>query len=66
MQISDTGVGIPKENISLIFNRDFTTKPDRTGLGLYSCEAYMNGMGGSIRAESDGEGKGASFIIKFG
>lgn len=66
LQISDTGVGIPKENISLIFNRGFTTKPDRTGLGLYSCEAYMNGMGGSIRAESDGEGKGASFIIKFG
>lgn len=66
LQISDTGVGISKENISLIFNRGFTTKPDRTGLGLYSCEAYMNGMGGSIRAESDGEGKGASFIIKFG
>lgn len=66
LRISDTGVGISRENISLIFNRGFTTKPGKTGFGLYSCEAYMKGMGGSIRAESDGEGKGASFIIKFG
>ncbi len=65
LRITDTGRGIPKENLSLIFGRGFTTKADKSGNGLYSCKAYMNDMGGIIIAESEGEGKGSTFILKF-
>ncbi|MGE5615159.1 MAG: substrate-binding domain-containing protein [Bacillota bacterium] len=65
LRISDTGSGIPENILNRIFEDDFTTKYGRYGYGLYNCAGYMSDMGGSIRAESPGEGKGASFILKF-
>lgn len=65
LKISDTGVGIQKDLLNKIFDYGFTTKPGKYGYGLYSCTSYIADMGGSICAESDGEGKGASFILKF-
>jgi len=65
LKIRDNGVGIPAGIRSRIFDYGFTTKRGNYGYGLYSCACYMADMGGSIRVESDGEGKGASFILRF-
>ena len=67
LDISDTGVGISKENIPKIFEPFFTTK-DRndkepgTGLGLPITYAIVERHGGSIEVDSD-LGKGTTFTI---
>ncbi|REL33737.1 GHKL domain-containing protein [Rhodohalobacter sp. SW132] len=65
MVISDTGGGISHDNLLKIFNHGFSTKSTGHGYGLHSCANYMKEMGGSIHAESSGNGKGASFILTF-
>jgi two-component system NtrC family sensor kinase len=64
--ISDTGVGIPKENINSIFDPFFTTKEmgKGTGLGLSVSYGIIQKHRGSITVESE-VGKGTSFTIKF-
>ncbi|HAJ79064.1 MAG TPA: hypothetical protein DCO75_04770 [Fibrobacteres bacterium] len=65
IRISDTGCGISPVNIAKIFSHGFTTKKTGHGFGLHSSANYMKEMGGEMWAESDGENKGSSFIIKF-
>jgi signal transduction histidine kinase len=65
IKVRDTGCGIAAENITRIFSHGFTTKKGGHGFGLHSCANYMREMGGEIRAESDGEGKGAAFVLTF-
>ena len=63
--IEDTGIGIPEEKLSSIFNPFFTTKPigQGTGLGLsISYEIIVNKHHGQIMVESK-EGQGAKFTI---
>jgi two-component system, NtrC family, sensor kinase len=64
IRISDTGVGIRKEDLDPIFDPFFTTKgPDKgTGLGLSICLRILESMGGEIRVESE-VGKGAAFEV---
>jgi len=52
ISISDTGVGIPPENINRIFERYFTTKEGGTGLGLAVVERAMTAHGGFTEVES--------------
>lgn len=63
VQITDTGVGILPENINKIFAYGFTSKKDGHGFGLHSSANFANEMGGSLLAESDGMGKGATFTL---
>ena len=65
VRISDTGIGISEDILNRIFEYGFTTKSGKYGFGLYSCASYIAEMGGSIWAQSDGEGKGAAFILRF-
>jgi C4-dicarboxylate-specific signal transduction histidine kinase len=61
--LSDNGVGIAPENLNRIFNHGFTTKKDGHGFGLHSsCLAAIE-MGGTLTAQSDGLGKGATFVL---
>jgi signal transduction histidine kinase len=62
--ISDTGAGIPAENLPRIFDAFFTTKPIGvgTGLGLSICHRIITGLGGEIFVMSE-PGKGASFKV---
>jgi signal transduction histidine kinase/iron only hydrogenase large subunit-like protein len=62
--ISDTGPGIPEENLSKLFSPFFTTKPvgKGTGLGLVVCYGIVKMHGGSIKAENR-PGGGARFEI---
>ncbi len=66
IRISDTGVGIKKEDLERIFDPFFTTKsPDKgTGLGLSISLRIVESMGGEIRVESD-IGKGSTFELYF-
>jgi signal transduction histidine kinase len=65
-RISDTGVGIKKEDLERIFDPFFTTKdPDKgTGLGLSISLRIVESMGGEMRVESE-VGKGSAFEIYF-
>jgi hypothetical protein len=58
----DTGVGIPEENLSKIFNPFFSTRPDGTGLGLSITKNIVEQHGGSIEVESQVQ-VGTKFFI---
>lgn len=65
IKISDTGGGIPKENISKIFDPFFTTKQvgKGTGLGMNVALNIIKKHKGTIDVEST-VGKGTTFIIR--
>jgi len=63
LSVSDTGVGIPKENLERIFNHGFTTRADGHGFGLHSSALAAKQLGGSLQAESAGPGQGATFTL---
>ncbi len=65
LSFKDNGVGIAQEDLSRIFSHGFTTKNWRQGFGLHNAANFMNEMGGSIRASSEGLGKGAVFSLQF-
>jgi len=64
IRISDTGSGIPKENLSRLFDPFFTTKPvgKGTGLGLSISYGIIKKHNGSIEVESQ-VGRGTSFTV---
>lgn len=62
LMFSDDGLGIPKKDISSIFNPFFTTKADGTGLGLANAQKFIKEMGGEITVDSE-PGHGAEFIV---
>ncbi|MBN1205228.1 MAG: HAMP domain-containing histidine kinase [Myxococcaceae bacterium] len=64
VDVSDTGCGIPPENLERIFDPFFTTKPEGegTGLGLAVCRNIIQSLGGGITVES-APGKGTTFHI---
>jgi len=63
--VSDTGVGIAGHELIRVFERFYKSDPSRTGsgtgLGLAICKHVLQAHGGSITAESDGPGQGATF-----
>lgn len=63
IEIHDTGVGLPPENLTRIFAHGFTTKRNGHGFGLHSGALAARQMKGSLRAESKGPGLGATFIL---
>ncbi len=66
VKISDTGMGIKKEDLEKIFDPFFTTKdPDKgTGLGLSISLRIIESLGGEVKVRSE-EGKGSAFEIYF-
>jgi two-component system NtrC family sensor kinase len=65
IKITDTGEGIPEENMERIFDPFFTTKSDvGTGLGLSVSYGIIERHGGKIEVQSK-VGKGTIFIIKL-
>jgi PAS domain S-box-containing protein len=70
--VRDTGCGIPKNDLGLIFNRLYQVPRDATvigsrsglGLGLYICQELVQLHGGRIWAESEpGQGSAFTFTI---
>jgi len=62
--ISDTGIGIRPEQMDLLFQPFYTTKPEvkGTGLGLSICYGIVQHHQGEIRVESQ-PGKGSTFTV---
>jgi signal transduction histidine kinase len=61
--VSDSGLGIPKERLTSIFDAFFTTKPQGTGLGLPIARTILESYGGSIWAESRETGAVFTFSL---
>ena len=66
IEISDTGPGIPTEELLHVFDPFFTTKEEGkgTGLGLSLAYSIVENHGGTIMAQNNSDG-GAIFIIDF-
>jgi signal transduction histidine kinase len=64
IRISDTGKGIPPENLDKIFDLFYTTKSKGTGLGLPTAFKIVKEHGGEMEIESE-VGKGTNVFIKL-
>lgn len=70
--VRDYGLGIPPEQIPLLFERfvrlprDLASNVPGNGLGLYLCQTLAEAMGGMIWVESTGvEGEGTTFHVQL-
>jgi signal transduction histidine kinase len=64
VSISDTGVGIPPENLHKLFEPLFTTKSKGIGLGLTLVKSLVEGHGGKVEVQSV-EGRGSTFTVRL-
>jgi PAS domain S-box-containing protein len=62
VSVTDTGGGIPEEQLNRIFEPFFTTKKKGTGLGLMIVQRIVRAHGGHIEVESQ-VGRGTTFRI---
>ncbi len=63
--VVDNGVGIPSENLTRIFSHGFTTRKNGHGFGLHSGAIAAKELGGTLRAQSEGPGRGATFTLEL-
>ncbi|MBN2280172.1 MAG: GHKL domain-containing protein [Candidatus Marinimicrobia bacterium] len=62
LTVTDTGMGISKENLGKIYNLYFTTKPNGTGIGLAQVYRVIAEHNGEITVDSQ-PGEGTCFTI---
>jgi DNA-binding LacI/PurR family transcriptional regulator/signal transduction histidine kinase len=65
IRIRDNGYGLSGNLLEKIFDYGYTNPKNGHELGLHSCNKYMTEMGGKIWAESEGPGKGTTFVLQF-
>jgi signal transduction histidine kinase len=71
VRVQDRGVGIPKKQLKRIFNRFYRVQArglrhiKGTGLGLYIVRSIARAHGGRVFAQSEGEGRGATFTLEL-
>ncbi len=63
--VTDNGVGITAATLEKLFSYGFTTKSDGHGFGLHASALAAQEMGGSLKAYSDGENRGAAFVLSL-
>jgi len=71
VRVSDQGAGIPKSDLRRIFRRfhrvpgPLTAAVRGTGLGLYIVRSVAKRHGGRAWAESEGPGRGSTFVLEL-
>jgi PAS domain S-box-containing protein len=65
IQVADNGIGISPDNLTRLFSQGFTTRKDGHGFGLHSGALDARELGGALRVQSDGLGKGATFTLEL-
>jgi two-component system sensor histidine kinase SenX3 len=71
VRVKDQGPGIPKTELKQIFKRFYrasgplATRVKGTGLGLYIVRSVAKRHGGRAWAESEGPGRGSTFVLQF-
>ena len=69
--VKDTGIGITEEDKKRLFTEgghgkdSQTVNVHSTGYGLFIAKNIIDAHNGTIRAESEGEGKGATFVVEL-
>lgn len=64
VEVADSGVGIPEENLEKIFDPFYTTKPEGNGFGLTEALKIVQAHSGAIEVRSQVE-KGTIFTVKI-
>ena len=72
LEVSDTGIGIPEQELPLVFDRFYRADPARTqgsphggvGLGLSIARQIARAHGGEIEAQSE-PGEGSTFVLRI-
>lgn len=65
LEIQDSGVGIPTDDLTKIFGQGYTTKDGGRGMSLHSGALVAKNLGGALRAHSAGLGHGATFSLEL-
>ncbi|HET9400063.1 MAG TPA: HAMP domain-containing sensor histidine kinase [Candidatus Acidoferrales bacterium] len=71
LRVRDKGIGIPRGEIKRIFSRFHRVQTPKTrhvkgtGLGLFIVRSVVRRYGGEAYAESAGEGRGSTFVIRL-
>jgi two-component system, OmpR family, sensor histidine kinase SenX3 len=71
LRVKDQGIGIPRGELKRIFKRFhrvpglLTTRVKGTGLGLFIVRSVAKRHGGRAWAESEGPGRGSTFLLQF-
>jgi signal transduction histidine kinase len=67
VQVVDSGIGLQPQELDEVFEPYARTAAARKirglGLGLYICRAIIEAHGGTLRARSEGHGKGTTFLF---
>ena len=71
LSVTDTGEGLDANELERVFERFYRTDTARSrdrggsGIGLTISRALVEAHGGTLRADSDGPGKGSRFVCSF-
>jgi signal transduction histidine kinase len=63
--VGDSGVGIAAADLPKIFTHGYTTRADGHGFGLHFSAIAAKQMKGSLSVDSEGPGKGATFVLEI-